>query len=251
MSAPVPFADLKTCDLAAGTEYLAGPSGGLGEEPLGPLLKVGNMGGIRYRGTIKNCEVVALYSTMSHALWKDRVDERSGVVAYHGDNEQASSWLLRATACSERSSSVASRTKSPRFGSALLRVHAGRTRCAGPIRSICRGRSSGRGHRRRGGLARREVVPGVGLPLRELHTDRHPARRPSCLGPGSTSSPTIDSATMLQRRTATGSRPVSAGRPAPSAERRSAIPARAPRSSLLPRSDPRAPRSAPAAIQRQ
>lgn len=86
--AQVEFSALTSCDLVPGNDYLAGSSGGIGEEPLGPLLKVGNMGGIRYRGTIEVCEVVALYSTGSHPLWLDRIDERSGVVTYHGDNEQ-------------------------------------------------------------------------------------------------------------------------------------------------------------------
>lgn len=88
MTASVPYTDLTTCDLVTGSDYLAGASGGLGEEPLGPLLKVGNMGGIRFRGSIDSCELVVLYSTMSHSMWKDRIDQRSGAVTYHGDNEK-------------------------------------------------------------------------------------------------------------------------------------------------------------------
>lgn len=86
--ARIPFPELTSCHLVPGNDYLAGPSGGIGQEPLGPLLKVGNMGGIRYRGTIEECELVALYSTGTHPVWRDRIDDRSGTVTYHGDNEQ-------------------------------------------------------------------------------------------------------------------------------------------------------------------
>jgi hypothetical protein len=83
----IPFKELHQADLYPDAIYCGGPNGQLRDEPLPPLLRVGNRGGIRQRGPGRAVELVALYSTGAHELWNDTIDRRSGVVVYHGDNE--------------------------------------------------------------------------------------------------------------------------------------------------------------------
>src|SRR5262245_24984946 len=78
---------LPNADLVVGATYTGGTSGQLKDEPISRLLGVGNMGGIRQRGPTEACELVALFSTLTHPRWPDVIDPRSGVVTYHGDNE--------------------------------------------------------------------------------------------------------------------------------------------------------------------
>lgn len=94
-SSHVPFSDLPFCDLVAGATYLGGTKGTLADEPISKILRVGNQGGIRARGPATAPELVALFSIRTHEDWPDRVDHRSGVLEYHGDNRTPGAPLLQ------------------------------------------------------------------------------------------------------------------------------------------------------------
>lgn len=57
-------------------------------EPLNKLLKCGNQGGFRYRGSTKNLkfQYVILTSSLNEVDWPDSLDEESGRFVYYGDN---------------------------------------------------------------------------------------------------------------------------------------------------------------------
>lgn len=82
----ITFDDLSSADLPRGAVLEAGPGGGIGGEPISRVLTVGNQGGIRASGVAARPHYIALYSRLDHADWPDRIDRRSGVLTYHGDN---------------------------------------------------------------------------------------------------------------------------------------------------------------------
>ena len=80
------FHELETADIPRGVICLGGSKGTIGDEPIHKLLKVGNQGGIRQRGPAEAPVLVALFSTQEHEDWPDEIDDRTGIVRYHGDN---------------------------------------------------------------------------------------------------------------------------------------------------------------------
>jgi Restriction endonuclease AspBHI N-terminal/Restriction endonuclease len=85
-SRTIPFTELATADLYVDAVYKSGGSK-TGDDPLPRLLKVGNMGGFRYRGTLAALEMVVLTSTLSDPDWPDELDRETGVFTYYGDNK--------------------------------------------------------------------------------------------------------------------------------------------------------------------
>lgn len=83
----VPFSDLGTADLQVDAVYQSGRVGNAGDDPFPRLLKVSNMGGFRYRGTLATLEMVVLTSTLSDPDWPDELDRETGIFTYYGDNK--------------------------------------------------------------------------------------------------------------------------------------------------------------------
>jgi hypothetical protein len=83
----VPFSDLGTADLHVDAVYQSGRVGNAGDDPFPRLLRVSNMGGFRYRGTLAALEMVVLTSTLSDPDWPDELDRETGVFTYYGDNK--------------------------------------------------------------------------------------------------------------------------------------------------------------------
>lgn len=72
-------------DLVVGARYIA--ASGLGGEPIGTLLPVGNRGGIRFGGRLAAPHYVSLFSTFSEPDWPDSFED--GDLLYWGDNRSA------------------------------------------------------------------------------------------------------------------------------------------------------------------
>lgn len=82
-----PFAQLPTADLLVDAIYQGARRGNAGDDPLGPLLKVSNSGGFRYRGTMDRFSMIVLTTGMSDPDWPDNLDRETGVFTYYGDNK--------------------------------------------------------------------------------------------------------------------------------------------------------------------
>ncbi len=92
MISEVGFGDLREADLIPGCIYSGGIQGNLRDDPLAPLLSVGNQGGFRCRRRLEQVPgslpaYVALLSIQGHEVWSDIVDEASGLLVYFGDNK--------------------------------------------------------------------------------------------------------------------------------------------------------------------
>jgi hypothetical protein len=83
----IPFSELDAADLYVDAIYQGGRVGNAGDDPFPRLLKVSNMGGFRYRGTLAALEMVVLTSTLSDPDWPDELDREAGVFTYYGDNK--------------------------------------------------------------------------------------------------------------------------------------------------------------------
>ncbi|MGD9529336.1 MAG: restriction endonuclease [Candidatus Nanopelagicales bacterium] len=85
----VRFKDLKRTDLIVDAVYEGDAKGHRGDDPLHPLLSVGNAGGFRYRGSPSKHSVTlaVLYTSGQDPFWPDYIDERTGVFTYHGDQK--------------------------------------------------------------------------------------------------------------------------------------------------------------------
>jgi Restriction endonuclease AspBHI N-terminal/Restriction endonuclease len=83
----VPFAELAAADLHVDAVYQGGRVGNAGDDPFPRLLKVSNMGGFRYRGTLAALEMVVLTSTLNDPDWPDELDRETGAFTYYGDNK--------------------------------------------------------------------------------------------------------------------------------------------------------------------
>jgi hypothetical protein len=84
----VPFDQLDVCDLIIDAVYETGPRGTLDEEPLNRLLRCGNMGGFRTRGSRdERYQLVALFTTFDDSDWPDTLDAERGRFVYFGDNK--------------------------------------------------------------------------------------------------------------------------------------------------------------------
>ncbi len=93
MQRSINFKDLKTADLIVDCVYAGrtkneGGVSNFSDDPLSTLLKVGNQGGFRYRGSSKhkNLDYVLLISSLADRDWPDYLDEGSGLFVYFGDN---------------------------------------------------------------------------------------------------------------------------------------------------------------------
>jgi len=86
----VSFDDLSNADLVIDRVYRGGTSGGVGDDALARLLPVGNQGGFRYKGSVKDHQVklVALYTTGEVQDWPDALDLTTGAYTYYGDNRR-------------------------------------------------------------------------------------------------------------------------------------------------------------------
>lgn len=84
----ISFDALGGADLHVDAVYESGRSGNAGDDPFPRLLRVSNMGGFRYRGTLAALEMVVLTSSMSDANWPDELDRETGAFTYYGDNKQ-------------------------------------------------------------------------------------------------------------------------------------------------------------------
>jgi Restriction endonuclease AspBHI N-terminal/Restriction endonuclease len=81
------FEELGTAGLHVDAVYQGGRAGNAGDDPFPRLLKVSNMGGFRYRGTLASLELVVLTSTLANPDWPDELDRETGVFTYYGDNK--------------------------------------------------------------------------------------------------------------------------------------------------------------------
>lgn len=81
------FGALPTASLAVDAVYRGGRAKHAGDDPLGPLLRVSNAGGFRYRGKLDRLELVCLTTTLSDPDWPDGLDRETGVFTYYGDNK--------------------------------------------------------------------------------------------------------------------------------------------------------------------
>ncbi|TNC45239.1 restriction endonuclease [Rubellimicrobium rubrum] len=83
------FAQLPRADLQIDAVYQGGRQGNAGDDPLGPLLKVSNSGGFRYRGKMDRFSLIVLTTGMADPDWPDRIDRETGILTYYGDNKVA------------------------------------------------------------------------------------------------------------------------------------------------------------------
>ncbi len=84
------FDELATADLIVDALYQRGTKGHAGDDPINLLLKCGNQGGFRYRGSISDDSLgfCVLYSDLTNNDWPDSLDFETGRFVYYGDNRQ-------------------------------------------------------------------------------------------------------------------------------------------------------------------
>lgn len=74
LSSGVRFEDLGRADLIVDREYLGGSQKSMADDPIGRLLPVGTLGGIRYKGPRQAPRLVVLYTSGAEADWPDELD---------------------------------------------------------------------------------------------------------------------------------------------------------------------------------
>jgi hypothetical protein len=79
---------LPKADLVVDATYEGGRRGNAGDDPLGPLLRVSNSGGFRYRGSLDALSMVALTTSLNDPDWPDFLDAETGTFTYFGDNKE-------------------------------------------------------------------------------------------------------------------------------------------------------------------
>ncbi|WP_067544831.1 restriction endonuclease [Nocardia crassostreae] len=86
----IPFDQLSASDLRVEHVYLGGNQGSTADDPLARLLQVGNQGGFRYKGSVKEATVrlVVLYTSGTVPDWPDNLDVQTGIFTYYGDNRE-------------------------------------------------------------------------------------------------------------------------------------------------------------------
>jgi Restriction endonuclease AspBHI N-terminal/Restriction endonuclease len=82
------FSELERADLVVDAVYQGGRIGNAGDDPFPRLLRLSNMGGFRYRGSLATLEMVVLTTSMSDPDWPDALDPETGVFTYYGDNKR-------------------------------------------------------------------------------------------------------------------------------------------------------------------
>jgi hypothetical protein len=86
----IPFDELRACDLHIDALYEGGSKGNTSDDPIDPLLGVGNQGGFRYIGSAKEGTVrlCVLYSDFVDPDWPDELVCETGRLTYYGDNKR-------------------------------------------------------------------------------------------------------------------------------------------------------------------
>ncbi len=86
----IAFDKLAVADLRVEAIYEGGTAGTVADDPLGKLVPVGNQGGFRYAGSIKDGDlrVVVLYTSGADRDWPDTLDRETGRFTYYGDNRE-------------------------------------------------------------------------------------------------------------------------------------------------------------------
>lgn len=88
----IQFNELKQANLIVDAIYERGTSGTFKDDPICYLMECENQGGFRKRGTTKATPFVLHYvvltSTQEDEDWKDTIDEKTGILIYHGDNKK-------------------------------------------------------------------------------------------------------------------------------------------------------------------
>jgi hypothetical protein len=86
----IPFDKLVDADLTVEAVYQGGTAGNVADDPLGRLIPVGNQGGFRYAGSVKDedLRMVVLYTSGADRDWPDALDRETGLFTYFGDNRQ-------------------------------------------------------------------------------------------------------------------------------------------------------------------
>lgn len=89
-SAVVEFEELAEADLLLDAVYRGGEFNDVRDDPLHRLLGVGNQGGFRFRGSVKQdlVRVCVLYSELTDPDWPDELRPESGRFIYYGDNKK-------------------------------------------------------------------------------------------------------------------------------------------------------------------
>lgn len=87
---PIPFDQLANCDLHIDQVYLGGPFNDLRGEALNVLVGVGNQGGFRFVGSLKDdaVQLAVLFMSGTEPDWPDTLDMQTGLFTYYGDNRE-------------------------------------------------------------------------------------------------------------------------------------------------------------------
>jgi hypothetical protein len=80
------FDDLATASLVVDAVYCGGAANNLSSDPLNRLMRAGNAGGFRWRGSVEKPAFVVLFTTLDHPDWPDHLDTDTGRFVYYGDN---------------------------------------------------------------------------------------------------------------------------------------------------------------------
>lgn len=92
----VPFDALRAADLVVDRLYRGGTAfKNVSDDPINRLLPVGNQGGFRFKGSVRqqNVKVVVLYTSGQEPDWPDHLDPETGDFTYFGDNRTHGSEL--------------------------------------------------------------------------------------------------------------------------------------------------------------
>lgn len=86
----IPLDQLATADLTVEAIYEGGGSGNVGDDALAKIVPVGNQGGFRYAGSVKDdsLRMVVLYTSGADRDWPDALDRETGLFTYFGDNRK-------------------------------------------------------------------------------------------------------------------------------------------------------------------
>lgn len=97
MSNVTPFGRLASVDVVVDAIYEGGTAGNVADDPIGRLVPVGNQGGFRYAGSVKDDDLrmVVLSTSGDDQEWPDTLDGETGLFTYFGDNLAAGAAPLR------------------------------------------------------------------------------------------------------------------------------------------------------------
>jgi hypothetical protein len=90
MGQVIPLEQLAGADLTVDAIYQGGTTASTADDPLGKIVPVGNQGGFRPAGSVKNDAVrlVVLYTSGADPDWPDSLDRETGLFTYFGDNRR-------------------------------------------------------------------------------------------------------------------------------------------------------------------